>query len=98
MKDSIYPSTFLKFWEVYPRREGKGSALKAYQNIKEPKPMLSEILSSINDHSNSKQWQNKEFIPHPATWLNQRRWEDEMDDVTPKPKILVFEHNEEMDK
>ena len=91
MKEGIYTSTFLSFWEAYPNKKGKGAALKSYKNIKEPKPMLSEILSSINEHSNSKQWQNKEFIPHPATWLNQRRWEDEIEDVTPKPKILAFE-------
>ena len=23
----------------------------------------------------------KQFIPHPSTWLNQRRWEDELEDL-----------------
>jgi len=77
-EEGISPPNFKKFWEEYPRKIGKGAALKAYQKIKNPKPMLSEIITSIEDHVKSKQWQDKEFIPYPTTWLNQRRWEDEI--------------------
>jgi hypothetical protein len=75
----IYPSNFLKFWQAYPKKTGKPTALKAYQNIKEPKPTLNQILQAISDHQKTEQWENKQFIPNPATWLNQRRWEDEIE-------------------
>lgn len=89
-EENIYPPNFLKFWKTYPKKEGKGAALKAYQNIKEPKPTLKTIIESIELHKQQEQWQTKQFIPLPATWLNQRRWEDEFDNlnnITPiKPK------------
>lgn len=78
-KKEIYTPVFLKFWEAYPRKIGKGAAFKAYTNIKEPRPNLKEILFSIDGHKKTEQWGNKQFIPNPSTWLNQRRWEDEID-------------------
>lgn len=87
---SIYTYNFLKFWEAYPNKKGKGAALKAYKNIKEPKPMLKEILIALQNSNNSESWQDKKYIPHPSTWLNQRRWEDEEYREQSKPKIPVF--------
>ncbi len=75
----IYTLNFISFWKKYPRKEGKGSAFKAYQNIKNPKPTLKLILSSLKKHCQLEQWKDKQFIPHPSTWINQRRWEDELD-------------------
>jgi hypothetical protein len=81
VKDSInniYPPNFQKFWDIYPKKTGKGAALKAYKSIKQPKPDLKNILQSVEDHKKLEQWQTTQFIPNPATWLNQRRWEDEV--------------------
>lgn len=77
-KNNIYTPNFLSFWKTYPKKEGKGAAFKAYQNIKEPKPTLQHIVESITEHQQKEQWQTKQFIPFPATWINQRRWEDEV--------------------
>jgi hypothetical protein len=77
----LYTPNFESFWKTYPRKIGKGSAFKAYNNIKEPRPSLQIILSSIEEHNKSDQWKTKEFIPHPTTWLNQRRWEDELEPI-----------------
>ena len=89
-EEGIYTSNFLKFWESYPNKVGKGAAFKSYNNILNPKPQLSDILNSIQTHLKTEQWQTKKFIPHPATWLNQRRWEDELDAEGNKPKTLMF--------
>ena len=78
-KKEIYTSNFLSFWLKYPKKIGKGAAFKSYNNIKQPRPSLQIILQSIEEHQNTEQWENKQFIPNPATWLNQRRWEDEID-------------------
>ena len=75
---NIYTSNFLLFWELYPKKVGKGFAFKAYKNINDPKPTLSEIKKSIEEHQKIDQWSTNQFIPNPATWLNQRRWEDEL--------------------
>ena len=73
----VYPESFEKFWIAYPKKEGKGAAYKSYQKIKAPRPSLNKILDSIETHSKTEKWKNKQYIPLPATFLNQRRWEDE---------------------
>ncbi|RJR07935.1 hypothetical protein C4588_06200 [Candidatus Parcubacteria bacterium] len=87
---NIYSSNFLEFWGWYPRRVGKGAAWKAYCNIKKPTPMLSQIRKAIESQKKSKEWQDPQFIPHPSTWLNQRRWEDEPDQPVNQEKTLAF--------
>jgi hypothetical protein len=39
------------------------------------------MVKAIEVQKKSEQWQrdNGQYIPHPSTWLNQRRWEDEME-------------------
>jgi hypothetical protein len=76
-KKEPYPAPFLEFWNAYPKKVGKGDAFAAYKKIKSPRPGLSEILTSIKAHKKTDQWKTKTFIPNPATFLNQRRWEDE---------------------
>lgn len=73
----VYPESFEKFWAAYPKKEGIAAAFKAYQKIKKPRPTLKTILDSIETHSKTEKWKNKQYIPLPATFLNQRRWEDE---------------------
>jgi len=84
-EEDIYTTNFLKFWGEYPKKQGKGAAFKSYQKIKDPKPTLTGILKSVAEHKKIKQWQDKDFIPYPATWLNQRRWEDEIEIISDRP-------------
>jgi len=86
IEKELYTPSFLEFWKKYPRKEGKGAAFQAYKNIKNPKPSLETMLNSIDAHLKTDQWKNKKFIPHPKTWINQRRWEDEVDsEIIQKP-------------
>ena len=70
---------FQKFWEMYPRKQSKKMAEKAWMKLKSEEQ--TEALDALPNHV--KYWElkqtEKEFIPHPATWLNQFRWEDELD-------------------
>ena len=68
---------FLSFWQAYPRKTGKGAAWKAWKNA--VRPQLEVILNAIRKARQSPDWQKERgaFIPHPSTWLNQARWEDE---------------------
>lgn len=71
------PSPFERFWLAYPRKIGKADARKAFAKVKVP---IETLLSAIEQQTRSEQWtrENGRFIPNPATWLNQGRWEDEL--------------------
>jgi len=47
--------------------------------VKPDAKLQTAILASVEAQKTSRQWTkvNGAFIPHPATWLNQSRWEDE---------------------
>lgn len=70
--------SFLKFWDKFPKKVGKGAAEKAWQKMK---PDLNVVLVSLEKQKQSEQWRTEKgkYIPHPSTWLNQKRWEDEVD-------------------
>ena len=69
------------FWSAYPKKVGKGSAEKAWLKMS---PDLQVVLDALEVQKQTEQWQKEKgkFIPHPATWLNGKRWEDEMEVVT----------------
>ncbi len=68
---------FDDFWSAYPRKQAKPAALKAWKKIKPSVGMVKTIIDAIAKHKKSHQWQEG-IIPHPATWLNGHRWEDEI--------------------
>jgi hypothetical protein len=69
---------FEEFWALYPRKIAKAVARKAFARLSEQQQL--DACKAIDDHL--AYWKVKEteleFIPHPATWLNQERWEDEL--------------------
>lgn len=71
-------SAFDAFWSVYPKKTGKEAARKAFKKI--PKSAHSLLVPAVEAQKKSRQWmeENGRFIPNPATWLNQGRWEDEV--------------------
>ena len=73
-------SAFDVFWQAYPRKTGKAAARKAFDKAKPP---LDVVLNAIEAQKHSAQWQrdNGQYIPYPATWLNQGRWEDEVQET-----------------
>jgi len=77
------------FWQAYPKKVGKGAAKKAWKKIKPSKSLLETILIAIKQQKDSDQWQKDkgQFIPMPSTWLNQERWEDEVDGDIPSGPI-----------
>lgn len=71
---------FTRFWKAYPKKVGKGAAEKAWKKIHPTAELFDVIMESVEAAINTEQWtrENGRFIPNPATWLNQRRWEDEL--------------------
>jgi len=78
-------SLFDRFWSAYPKKKSRGDALKAFQKINPDEELLVIMVAKVEAEKATKQWKedNGRFIPHPATWLNGRRWEDEGVEVQP---------------
>lgn len=71
---------FLEFWQAYPKKVGKAAVSKLYSKLRPSKELHERMLAAIAEQKQSEQWQKQggQFIPNPATWLNQGRWEDEI--------------------
>lgn len=80
-KQNTTEKRFDEFWKAYPKKVGKQAALKSWTRIKPDADLHERILAAVETAKNSKQWlnENGRFIPNPATWLNQGRWDDELD-------------------
>lgn len=72
--------TFETFWSAYPRHTNKATARKAWEKLRLTSQEYASLLRAIEAQKQSPQWQRDDgqYIPHPSTWLNQRRWEDEL--------------------
>lgn len=68
---------FDDFWSAYPRKVSKQTALKSWKSGKLAK-IADQIIADVK-HRCDTEWkgQSVQYIPHPSTYLNQRRWEDE---------------------
>lgn len=78
---------FDEFWALYPRKIAKAVARKAWAKLTPE----NQLAAARAVHNHVEYWSSKEteleFIPHPATWLNQERWEDELVIEPKKQKI-----------
>lgn len=70
---------FEMFWKDYPRRTAKPAAKKAFKKLKPTMQLLAKMQQAIANQK-ATVWKDKDeqYIPHPATWLNNERWEDEV--------------------
>lgn len=84
---------FQDFWAAYPRRTGKGAALKAWAHAAPP---LAACLATLEWQRRTPQWSSDggRFVPHPATWLNRRGWEDEPPADPPADRVLLSERDQ----
>jgi len=67
---------FVEFWNYYPKKIGKDKALAAWGK---KKPKVDIVLNTLKWQKESEEWnkENGQFIPNPATYINQGRWQDE---------------------
>lgn len=72
---------FDEFWTAYPKKRAKEGAMKAFAKRKPDRELLDQMLKAIETQRRSDDWvkDNGQFIPYPATWLNDGRWTDEVD-------------------
>lgn len=69
------PQGFDVFWAEYPNKEAKQTALSIWKRDK-CAAVADKIVADVKRRKDSKQWRDG-FIPHPTTYLRQRRYEDE---------------------
>ena len=65
---------FEEFWKIYPRRIAKKKARQIFEKHKDQERIIegAKRFAVLNNKTDEK------FIPHPTTWLNGERWNDEM--------------------
>lgn len=68
---------FAVFWKAYPRKESKVQARKGFAKAD---VRLDMLLQALEAQKQTGQWQSDggRFIPYASTWLNQKRWEDDL--------------------
>ena len=82
VENECIKADFALFWEAYPRKEGMQKAEEAFANVVVP---VQDLLDAIEAQKKSPQWKkdNGMYIPHPAKWLDEKRWLDQTVMVTP---------------
>ena len=80
---------FPKFWALYPRKQDKAKAQKAWTKLKVTDDLFSLIAKGLAAQVVSADWikDGGKYIPMPTTWLNGKRWEDE---VKPSSNVHQF--------
>jgi len=71
---------FKQFWTEYPRKVGRKKCRQIWDRLKPSAELTGQIVTAVRAYKRTDQWlkDNGSFIPHPSTFLNQARWEDEL--------------------
>lgn len=76
----IRANQFEIFWQAYPKKKDKQNSYKAFLKINPQNGTLEKMLEAIEAQKKTEDWIKDEgrYIPLPTTWLNGKRWEDEV--------------------
>ena len=85
------------FWQTYPKKVGKKAAQSAWKKAKITSEQFQDVIRAIEEQKQSDQW-NRGYIPNPATWLNQGRWDDEVPEARAAPGDVLSEVFAEMER
>lgn len=77
----IADTLFEAFWAAYPKKKSKDDAKRAWDKRRPDSDLSAVMLRALERQKQSPDWQKEQgrYIPHPATWLNQGRWTDEVE-------------------
>lgn len=89
-------SKFQRFWKQYPRKVGKPKAESAFIKVVTDAD-FDAVMTGLDRWKRSNDWTKDrgQYIPHPTTFLNQRRWEDspEIEVMSPPPSPSNVPHD-----
>ena len=78
MKPHWPTDAFEQWWSIYPRRVAKKFALKCFERLRSSGEVPFEVLmSATHNYACSVAGKDMQYVCHPATWLNQGRWDDD---------------------
>ena len=79
-KNDFIEKSFATFWACYPKKRSKPDAIRAWKKINPDPALADEIMTGLQKWSECYDWlkENGRYIPYPATWLNNRGWEDDV--------------------
>ena len=71
---------FAEFYAAYPRKVDPKDAVKAFAKLNPDRDLLTVMLRAIDGQGLPRRCAggDEQFVPHPATWINKRRWEIEV--------------------
>ena len=71
---------FLQFWKAYPKKKGKANCEKWFTSHKPDEELVKTMIAALDTQRLTEDWtkENGRYIPLPYTWLNGKRWEDEI--------------------
>lgn len=78
---------FDDWWQHYPKKVGKGQARKAYRSARK-KVDHDTLVAAVKAQEPKLMAKGAEFCPHPSTWLNGERWEDQTTTTAPEQPRL----------
>lgn len=95
--DDVYDADFLEFWAVYPKKVGKGDAYRKWKSTVKSEKTKEIVIHSVETHKRSDRWleEGGKYIPNPATFLHQRRFDDDVkttEEVEEEQKKQKFEY------
>jgi hypothetical protein len=77
---------FLAFWNAYPRRVAKGAARISFTRALDLADGNEIVQAAIAYAAHCVEAKiEPKYIPHPTTWLNAERWEDDLATEESKP-------------
>jgi hypothetical protein len=89
------PPGFDEFWQNYPLKKAKPPALMAWKKLNPSQELQDTILKDLAIRKENDRYWLENVIPNPSTYLNQKRWEDDMvpaKSVQQKPKAYLSKH------
>lgn len=82
-------ASFDVWWGMYPRRVGKADALKSWHRLTPSERNCCIVLIDRHTSMWIMEGRGTSKIPYPATWLNGRCWEDEVNYVPDRPAVTA---------
>ena len=82
---------FIEFWKLYPRKVAKVAAQRSWKRLKVKD--IDDIFKVYKEHLIRWRGTEIQFVPHASTWINQRRWEDELEPL-PENKSSIYRNIE----
>jgi hypothetical protein len=83
-------NAFEVFWLQYPRRVAKKAARSAFERVRKSGEVdFDTLVAGVRNYAAAVAGKDMQYVAHPATWLNQGRWDDEPAAIAGKPANSV---------